>query len=304
LVTELHVALHGSNAALLLLTSKFCRFTSQPDFRSNEVKTIFNFFPMLCNHKTDHFPALYPFSSVSPLDRRTCTAPGYSEPEIVPIIPTKQCVFYNPPPALNTFSSLAHTLIGLAHFWQEKNCTTLKTAGLLPRETHLGCRQTDVASTYKFGWLRSCVITPCGYGKFWRFKGIYYLNIQRRDVVVLLCILWRNRPMRSPSLTLSSLRVLLGYAVTAGSRNSREGPRDLSDVTLNSTRRCVLRMSDSSVYRRDWRQCSSTRVPVVFVGVQVRVRNREFMTSYRMSYRRELRRLLLWIEDVCVILGE
>jgi hypothetical protein len=54
-----------------------------------------------------------------------------------------------------------------------------------------------------------------------------------------------------PSLPLSSLRVLLGYAVTAQSRSSMEGPRDLSDVTRNSTRRCVLRMSDSSFYRRD-----------------------------------------------------
>jgi hypothetical protein len=48
-----------------------------------------------------------------------------------------------------------------------------------------------------------------------------------------------------------SLRVLLGYAVTIGSRNSKEGPRNLSDVTRNSTQRCVLRMSDSSVDRRD-----------------------------------------------------
>jgi hypothetical protein len=94
-------------------------------------------------------------------------------------------------------------------------------------------------------------------------------------VLLIIYILWRNRPMRDlikfrnlkerdcatvaerckapylPFLPLSSLRVLLGYAVTAGSRNSREGPRDLSDVMPNSTRRCVLRMSDSSVDRRD-----------------------------------------------------
>jgi hypothetical protein len=36
-----------------------------------------------------------------------------------------------------------------------------------------------------------------------------------------------------------------------GWRNSKEGPRNLSDVTRNSTWRCVLRMSDSSVYRGD-----------------------------------------------------
>jgi hypothetical protein len=56
----------------------------------------------------------------------------------------------------------------------------------------------------------------------------------------------------------SSLRVLLGYAITTGSRNSKEGPRDLSDVTRNSTQRCVLCMSDSSVYRGDRGQCSSS----------------------------------------------
>jgi hypothetical protein len=86
--------------------------------------------------------------------------------------------------------------------------------------------------------------------------------------------LWRNRPMQdvikfrnlkehdcttvteryhvmpphpSPLFAL----VLLGYAVTIGSRNSKEGPRDLSDIMRNSTQRCVLRMSDSSVDRRD-----------------------------------------------------
>jgi hypothetical protein len=72
-----------------------------------------------------------------------------------------------------------------------------------------------------------------------------------------------------PSLPLSLLRVLLSYAVTVGSRNSREGPRDLSDVTRSNTQRCVLRRSDFSVYRRDWRQCSSSRVPVVFMRVHV-----------------------------------
>jgi hypothetical protein len=33
----------------------------------------------------------------------------------------------------------------------------------------------------------------------------------------------------------SSLCVLLGYALTIGSHNSKEGPRNLSDVTRNST---------------------------------------------------------------------
>jgi hypothetical protein len=50
---------------------------------------------------------------------------------------------------------------------------------------------------------------------------------------------------------LPSFRVLLGYEVNTWSRNSKEGQRDLSDVTRNNTRRCVLRVSDSSVDRRD-----------------------------------------------------
>jgi hypothetical protein len=78
--------------------------------------------------------------------------------------------------------------------------------------------------------------------------------------VEVATILWRNRPMREllkyrnlkerdcaivvercrvlpPLFPLSSLRVLLGYAVTIESRNSKEGPRDLSDVTRKSTQR-------------------------------------------------------------------
>jgi hypothetical protein len=48
-----------------------------------------------------------------------------------------------------------------------------------------------------------------------------------------------------------SLRVLLGYAVITWLRNSKEGQHDLSDVRRNNTQRCVLRVSDSSVDRRD-----------------------------------------------------
>jgi hypothetical protein len=46
-------------------------------------------------------------------------------------------------------------------------------------------------------------------------------------------------------------RMLLGYAITTGLHNSKEGPRDLRDVMCNNTQCCVLRMSDSSVYKRD-----------------------------------------------------
>jgi hypothetical protein len=47
------------------------------------------------------------------------------------------------------------------------------------------------------------------------------------------------------------VRVLLGYAAITWSRNSKEGQRDPSDVARNNTQRCVLRVSDSSVDRRD-----------------------------------------------------
>jgi hypothetical protein len=47
--------------------------------------------------------------------------------------------------------------------------------------------------------------------------------------------------------------VLLGYAVTIGPRNSKEGQTDLRDITRNNTQSCVLRLSDSSVPRRDRR---------------------------------------------------
>jgi hypothetical protein len=54
-----------------------------------------------------------------------------------------------------------------------------------------------------------------------------------------------------PSPRFASHPVLLGYAVATGSRNSKDGPRNLRDVTRNNTQRCVLRMSDSSVYKRE-----------------------------------------------------
>jgi hypothetical protein len=50
---------------------------------------------------------------------------------------------------------------------------------------------------------------------------------------------------------LPSLHVLLGYVVITWSHNSKEGRCDLSDITRNNTQRCVLRMSDYSVDRRD-----------------------------------------------------
>jgi hypothetical protein len=62
---------------------------------------------------------------------------------------------------------------------------------------------------------------------------------------------FRNLEERDIATVAERCRVLLGYSVTIGLRSSKEGPRDLSDVMLKNTRRCILRMSDSSVYRRD-----------------------------------------------------
>jgi hypothetical protein len=72
-------------------------------------------------------------------------------------------------------------------------------------------------------------------------------------------ILWRVSPMREPlklgaskhSRRTSVYSSLPGYAVSIGSRNSKEGQTDLRDVTRNNTQSYVLRVVDSSVDRRD-----------------------------------------------------
>jgi hypothetical protein len=93
----------------------------------------------------------------------------------------------------------------------------------------------------------------------------------KENEVSMIIIVWRNRPMwevikfrnlkeRDCATVaefcrvlppLHSFRVLLGYAIITWSRNSKEGQSDLSDVTRNNTQRCVLRVSDSRVDRRD-----------------------------------------------------
>jgi hypothetical protein len=84
-------------------------------------------------------------------------------------------------------------------------------------------------------------------------EGIEFRNLKKRD-----CTTVAERCRVLPPLP--SFHVLLGYVVITWSRNSKEGRRDLSDVTRNNTQRCVLCMSDSSVDGRDWRQCSSSKV--------------------------------------------
>jgi hypothetical protein len=123
---------------------------------------------------------------------------------------------------------------------------------------------------------------------------ITFRNLKERD-----CATVAERCRVLPPHT--SLRVLLGYVVITWSRNSKAGRRDLSDVTRNNTQRCVLRVSDSSVDRRDWRQCSASKVLVVKWST-----SRLWAVKYEfaVSYRRELRRLFLWIEDLCGIFEE
>jgi hypothetical protein len=85
-----------------------------------------------------------------------------------------------------------------------------------------------------------------------------FRNLKTRDCEIVVSDVLPY-PRFAPHRTLLGL---LGYAVNIGLRNSKEELRDLRDVTRNNTQRCVLRTSDSSVYRRDWRQCSAVRVSI------------------------------------------
>jgi hypothetical protein len=136
------------------------------------------------------------------------------------------------------------------------------------------CRHTNVFSRFK-------------YHTFYVLYSFvaYLLNLHH----IYIYILWRNRPMREllkfrnlkerdcatvaercrvlpslPSHRFAPHRVFLGYAVNTGSRNSKKGPRDLSDVMHNSAQRCVLRMSDSSVCNRVTTEKSASVVQFQF----------------------------------------
>jgi hypothetical protein len=78
---------------------------------------------------------------------------------------------------------------------------------------------------------------------------IEFRNLEECDCAAVVKRCRVLPPLSSPRF--ATHRVLLGYAVTTRSRNSKEVPRDLSDVTRKNTQRCVLRMSDSSVYNSD-----------------------------------------------------
>jgi hypothetical protein len=85
-----------------------------------------------------------------------------------------------------------------------------------------------------------------------------FRNFEERDCATIVEHCRVLPPLPSPLFT--PHHVLLGCTVTTGSHNSKEGPRDLRDITRNNTQRFVLRMSDSSIYKSDnWEvsQCSS-----------------------------------------------
>jgi hypothetical protein len=74
-------------------------------------------------------------------------------------------------------------------------------------------------------------------------------NLKKRDCATVVDRCRVLPPLPSPRFAPHLL--LLGYAVTTGSRKSKEGTRDLHDIMRNNTQRCVLRVSDCSVYISD-----------------------------------------------------
>jgi hypothetical protein len=87
-----------------------------------------------------------------------------------------------------------------------------------------------------------------------------FRNLKERDCAIVAEHYRVLPPLPSPRFALPWVARLRG---NTGWCNSKEGPCNLSDAMRNSTRHCVLCMSDSSVYGRDWRQCSSSAVRAV-----------------------------------------
>jgi hypothetical protein len=123
---------------------------------------------------------------------------------------------------------------------------------------------------------------------------LIFRNLEERDRATVVERCRVSPPLPSPLFV--PHRTLLGYAVNTGSRNTKEGPRDLRDVTRNDTQRCVLRMSDSSVYKRDNRRLSlctyvlwyCARIPRFLFpsGFQINISHRpKFVYSTILMYR-------------------
>jgi hypothetical protein len=79
-------------------------------------------------------------------------------------------------------------------------------------------------------------------------KLLKFRNLKKRDCATVVNDVF-------PYPRFAPHRTLLGYTVTTGLRNSKEGPCDLHGIMRNNTQCCVLRMSDSSVYNREVGHC-------------------------------------------------
>jgi hypothetical protein len=95
-----------------------------------------------------------------------------------------------------------------------------------------------------------------------KFLTLPGLELDPSVVKFIMNMLWRNRPMwellkfrnlkeRDCATVGERCLALLGCAVTLDGATVRKDHVTSVTVTRNSTRRCVLRMSDSSVYRSD-----------------------------------------------------
>jgi hypothetical protein len=97
-----------------------------------------------------------------------------------------------------------------------------------------------------------------------------------------------------PSPRFAPHHALLGDPVYSGSCNSKEESYDLRDITCNSTQHRVSHMSDSRVYRRDWRQFSSVQVRVLSQGTHVSC-NREFEADCNGEFATSSQQLSKWV---------
>jgi hypothetical protein len=127
LISKFHIALHASNAALLMLTSQFrpnaVLTMLMPKFRPNAVKILLNFLPSMYNHKRDHalplyflhFQTLYHLFQLRLPEERGGTATEISEPKILLLAsPSNKCTvsLSAPFPQLPLLSfSLSHSFL-------------------------------------------------------------------------------------------------------------------------------------------------------------------------------------------------
>jgi hypothetical protein len=63
-------------------------------------------------------------------------------------------------------------------------------------------------------------------------------NLEERDCATVVECCHALPPLPSPRFALH--HALLGYMVNTGSHSSKEGSRDLRNITCNNTQRCIL----------------------------------------------------------------